>query len=249
MNEQRTASAFVDLADNLVADFDLIEFLWRLTDHCVNTLEVAAAGLLLADRNGSLRVMAASSDEVRLMELLQLQNDQGPCLACYRTGKQVSIPDISATEQRWPKFAEEAHRRGYTSVQALPMRLRNEVIGALNLFHTEARPHVPAAIGVAQAMADVATISVLQQRTAIHQDLLNQQLDSALKTRVIIEQAKGKLSERYDMTMDDAFFLLRSYARSHNRRLTDLAAAFINRTESLPDLRPGYPFAKESEGH
>lgn len=238
MDERRFAPAFVELADNLVDDFDLIDFLSLLTDRCVGTLDVAAAGVLLADRGGVLRVLASSSDDVRLIELLQLQNDRGPCLSCYRTGESVTVTDLAAGTERWPRFAEDAQRRGFTSVQALPLRLRERVIGALNLFHTEALPYNPEVTEVAQAMADVATISVLQQRTAEDQDLLTRQLETALDTRVVIEQAKGKLAERFGVDMEEAFSLLRGYARRHNRRLTELSTAFIEGTESLPDLRP-----------
>ncbi|AXK36629.1 ANTAR domain-containing protein [Streptomyces armeniacus] len=239
MHERRLATVFVELADNLVADFDLIDFLWLLTDRSVRTLDIAAAGLLLADTDGQLRVMAASSDEARLMELLQLQHDSGPCLTCYRTAAPVVVPDLAMEAHRWPRFAEEARRRGYTGVQAVPMRLRDEVIGALNLFHTAAKPFAPDITPLAQALADVATISVLQQRGAARRELLNEQLENALQTRVVIEQAKGKLAERLDVGMEEAFTLLRAYARSHNRRLSELAAAFVEGTEALADLRSG----------
>ncbi|MGW8377656.1 GAF and ANTAR domain-containing protein [Streptomyces sp. ODS28] len=241
MDERRLAPAFVELADSLVNDFDLIDFLTLLTDRCVGTLGVAATGVLLADREGVLRVLASSSDDVRLIELLQLQNDSGPCLTCYRTGKPVTVPDLSQQSERWPRFAEDSRKRGFTGVQALPMRLRHQVIGALNLFHTTARPHDPEVSELAQALADVATISVLQQRAAQDRDLVNRQLETALGTRVVIEQAKGKLAERYGIGMDEAFVLLRGYARSNNRRLTELAAAFVSGAETLPDLRPSQP--------
>ncbi|NGO69659.1 GAF and ANTAR domain-containing protein [Streptomyces boncukensis] len=238
MDERRLVPAFVELADNLVDDFDLIDFLALLTDRCVGTLRVAATGVLLADRDGVLRVMASSSDEARLMELLQVQNDSGPCLTCFRTGQPVTIPDLTVKPERWPRFAEAAQRHGFTSVQALPMRLREKTVGALNLFHTALRPLDPQVTKLAQAMADVATISVLQQRAAEDQGLLTRQLETALDTRVVIEQAKGKLAERYNLSMEEAFTLLRGYARSHNLRLTELATVFVDGTRSLPDLRP-----------
>ncbi|GAA2086357.1 GAF and ANTAR domain-containing protein [Streptomyces albiaxialis] len=238
MDERNLAPAFVELADSLVDDFDLIDFLSRLTDRCVGTLEVAAAGVLLADRDGVLRVLAASSDDVRLIELLQVQNDKGPCLTCYRTGQAVTVTDLDLAPERWPRFAEDARSRGFAAVQALPMRLRERTIGALNLFHTTTRALDPQVTAIAQALADVATISLLQKRVIEDQDLLNRQLEQALDTRVVIEQAKGKLAERYGLSMQEAFTLLRGYARSHNRRLTDLATAFINEAEPLTDLCP-----------
>ncbi|MFF4426726.1 GAF and ANTAR domain-containing protein [Streptomyces sp. NPDC001549] len=236
MNEQLLAKTFVELADTLVADFDLIDFLRLLTDRCVGMLGVSAAGVLLADRAGELRVMAASDEEVRLLELFQLQNDQGPCLDCFRTGAPVTVTDLSAEAARWPRFALQARRSGYSAVQALPMRLRDEVVGALNLFRATPGPFDPAATPIAQALADVATISLLQQRSSQRSSLLNEQLQTALNSRVLIEQAKGKLAERQGIDMEQAFTALRGYARAHNRRLSDLARAFVDGTEPLTGL-------------
>lgn len=238
MDDRRVAPAFVELADSLVDDFDLVEFLARLTDHCVATLQVAAAGVLLADARGTLRVMAASSEDARLMDLLQVQNEQGPALTCYRTGQQVAIADLSGEPDRWPRFTADALARGFSSAHALPMRLRAKTVGALTLFHTSESPHDVQATRLAQAMADVATISVLQQRVSEDQSLLNKQLETALSTRVVIEQAKGKLSERYGLGMAEAFGLLRAYARSNNRRLSEVCRAFVYGTEPLPGLHP-----------
>jgi transcriptional regulator with GAF, ATPase, and Fis domain len=236
MDEQLLAKTFVELADNLVADFDLIDFLRLLTDRCVGVLGVSAAGVLLADRNGELRVMAASSEQARLLELFQLQNDEGPCLECYRTGTAVTVPDLAAEARRWPQFVAQAQLRGFTAVQALPMRLREDVVGALNLFSTAPGLFDPAAIPLGQALADVAAISLLQQRSTQVSTLLNEQLQTALNSRVVIEQAKGKLAERLDIDMEQAFTALRGYARAHQQRLSDVALAFVNGTEPLTDL-------------
>ncbi|MFI1281627.1 ANTAR domain-containing protein [Streptomyces sp. NPDC020858] len=236
MNEQLLAKTFVELADTLVADFDLIDFLRLLTDRCVGMLDVSAAGVLLADRAGELRVMAASDEQVRLLELFQLQNDEGPCLDCFHTGAPVTVPDLGVETARWPRFASQARRRGYSAVQALPMRLRDEVVGALNLFRSTPGPFDPAATPIAQALADVATISLLQQRSSQRTSLLNEQLQTALNSRVLIEQAKGKLAERQGIDMEQAFTALRGYARAHNLRLSDLARAFIDGTEPLAGL-------------
>jgi GAF domain-containing protein len=238
VKEQLMARTFVELADSLVADFDLVDFLRLLTDRCVDLLDASAAGVLLADGDGVLRVMAASDERVRLLELFQLQNDEGPCLDCFRGGVAVTVPDLREEAARWPRFTARARDIGFTSVQALPMRLRDEVVGALNLFHTAPAPVDPADASFAQALADVATISVLQQRTTERSTLLNEQLQSALNSRVLIEQAKGKLAERHRTDMEQAFTTLRSYARSHNRRLADVARAFIDESEHLPGLSP-----------
>ncbi|WP_369173442.1 GAF and ANTAR domain-containing protein [Streptomyces sp. R28] len=236
MDQQLLAKTFVELADNLVADFDIIDFLRLLTDRCVSMLDASAAGVLLADRDGKLRVMAASDERVRLLELFQLQNDEGPCLECFRTGAPVIVSDLGTVTARWPRFAVAAQRSGFGAVQALPMRLRDEVVGALNLFRITPGPFDPAAAPVAQALADVATISLLQQRTAQRSTVLNEQLQTALNSRVLIEQAKGKLAERQDIDMEQAFTALRGYARSHNRRLADVARALIDGSEPLAGL-------------
>ncbi|MEY9877533.1 transcriptional regulator with GAF, ATPase, and Fis domain [Streptacidiphilus sp. MAP12-33] len=236
MDEQLLARTFVELADNLVADFDLIDFLRLLTDRCVEVLGAGAAGVLLADRNGELRVMAASDEQVRLLELFQLQNDEGPCLECFRGNTVVTVPDLTGQAHRWPRFVRQARLRGFTGVQALPMRLRNEVVGALNLFSAGPGVFGQATAPLGQALADVATISVLQQRSAARSTLLNEQLQTALNSRVLIEQAKGKLSERLDIDMEQAFTALRGYARAHNRPLSELARAFVDGTETLGPL-------------
>src|SRR6266702_3606233 len=184
-------------------------------------------------------MVAGSSEAARLLELFQLQNDQGPCLDCFRTGRPVAAADLAASGPRWPRFAPAARQAGFAAVQALPMRLREQVIGALNLFRADPGALAPAGIRVGQALADVATISLLHERGMRHSDVLNEQLQTALNSRVVIEQAKGKLAERLGVDMDQAFALLRDHARASNRRLSDLARAFIDGTESLTGPDPG----------
>jgi transcriptional regulator with GAF, ATPase, and Fis domain len=240
MDGELLSETFVELTDTLVAGFDVIDFLHVLTDRSVQLLDVSAAGLLLADPRGELRgelrVVAASSEAARLLELFQLQNDQGPCLDCFRSGRPVAAADLAAAATRWPRFAPAARQAGFAAVQALPMRLREQVIGALNLFRADPGALAPADIRVGQALADVATISLLHERSMRHSDTLNEQLQTALNSRVIIEQAKGKLAERLGVDMDQAFAMLRDRARVSNRRLSDLARAFVDGTETLPGL-------------
>jgi transcriptional regulator with GAF, ATPase, and Fis domain len=233
MDGQLLSETFVELTDTMVAGFDVIDFLHVLTDRSVQLLDVSAAGLLLADPRGELRVVAASSEAARLLELFQLQNDEGPCLDCFRGGRPVTATDLSEEALRWPRFVGAAQESGFAAVQALPMRLRDQVIGALNLFRALPGPFDPAGIRVGQALADVATISLLQERTMRHTDALNEQLQTALNSRVTIEQAKGKLAERLGLDMDQAFNLLRDNARSRNLRLSELAQAFIDGAEPL----------------
>ncbi len=232
MNGHLLSETFVELTDTMVADFDVIDFLHVLTSRSVELLDVSAAGLLLADPRGELRVVAASSEAARLLELFQLQNDQGPCLDCFRSGHPVAAADLGA-DQRWPRFAAAAGQAGFHAVQALPMRLRDQVIGALNLFRATTGPFDAEAVHVGQALADVATISLLHDRSMRRSDTLNEQLQAALNSRVIIEQAKGKLAERLGIDVSQAFTILRAQARNHNQRLSDLARAFIDGTQAV----------------
>jgi transcriptional regulator with GAF, ATPase, and Fis domain len=236
MNGELMSDTFVELTDTMVAGFDVIDFLYVLTDRSVQLLDVAAAGLLLADPRGELRVVAASSEVARLIELFQIQNDEGPCLDCFRSGQPVQVPDLGAATARWPRFAPAAVQAGFTAVQALPMRLREQVIGALNLFRVSPGVFAAADVRVGQALADVATIGLLNERSMRRSDTLNEQLQTALNSRVVIEQAKGKLAERLGVDMDQAFNLLRDFARARNHRLSELSQAFVDGTENLIGL-------------
>jgi GAF domain-containing protein len=232
------AQMLVDLADTLVADFDVVELLTRLADGCVDVLDVSAAGLMLSGPDGALRVMASSSEATLLLELFELQMKDGPCLECFRTGKPVVNQDLAATNSPWPRFAAEALGAGFRSVHALPMRLRGTVIGALNLFHTDAGEMQAADVEAAQALADVATIAILQHRATVEAQVLNQQLQNALNSRVVIEQAKGVVAEREHVSMEQAFSALRTHARRRNLRLVDVAQAVISSSLSTDALDP-----------
>jgi transcriptional regulator with GAF, ATPase, and Fis domain len=228
MDTELLSDTFVELADTMVADFDVIDFLHLLTDRSVALLAASAAGVVLADPRGELRLAAASSEEAGLLELFQLQNDQGPCLECFRTGRPVTAADLAGPAPRWPRFAAAAVQAGFATVEALPMRLRDQTIGALNLFRAEPGPLDPADLRIGQALADVATIGLLQERNVRRRETVAEQLQAALNSRVIIEQAKGKLAERLSIDMDRAFTMLRDYARSSNQRLTNVARDFVN---------------------
>jgi GAF domain-containing protein len=236
MDTDLLSDTFVDLADTMVADFDVIDFLHLLTDRTVALLAASAAGVVLADPRGELRVAAASSEEAGLLELFQLQNDQGPCLECFRTGRPVTAAGLAGPDLRWPRFARAATRAGFATVEALPMRLRDQVIGALNLFRAEPGPFNPADLRIAQALADVATIGLLHERNVRRRETVAEQLQAALNSRVVIEQAKGKLAERLSIDMDRAFTMLRDYARNANLHLTDVARDFV--TAGTTDFPP-----------
>ena len=228
--ERLLAQTFVDVSDTLVLDFDVLDFLALLADRCVELLEVSEAGLMLADPDGVLRVAASSSDAMNLLELFELQHDDGPCVDCYRTKAAVHADDLHDAVDRWPRFAPEAIMAGYSSVYAVPMRLRDQVIGSLNLLRAEPGALDRDELLVAQALADVATIGILQHRAASESRLIAEQLQYALNSRVAIEQAKGILSASVGLEMDEAFKAMRSYARSHNRRLADVARDLTERT-------------------
>jgi GAF domain-containing protein len=226
--EALLARTLVELANTLVADFDVVELLTRLADSCVEVLGVGAAGLMLAGPEGKLKVMASSSEAMRVLELFELQAREGPCLDCYRSGKSVMQADLATPTTRWPRFAAETLAAGFRSVQALPMRLRGTVIGALNLFDVEAGEMPPADIECAQALADVATIAILAHRASLEAQVVNQQLHYALNSRIVIEQAKGMVAERSGINMELAFTALRTYARNHNLRLVKVAGSVID---------------------
>ena len=239
--EAMLTRTLVELADTLVADFDVVELLTLLTDRCVDVLDVEAAGIMLMAPEGDLRVMASSSETMRVLELFELQSHEGPCLDCYRTGRPVVNQDLATIDGRWPRFAVEALAAGFHSVHAIPMGLRGTILGALNLFHIEPGDMRQADIDAAQALADVATIAILQHRAAVEAQVVNQQLQHALNTRVVIEQAKGMLAERAGLNMEQAFAQLRNHARSHNRRLVDVANDLISgalRPSALDPLPP-----------
>jgi transcriptional regulator with GAF, ATPase, and Fis domain len=225
--ENALTRAFVDLADTLVSDFDVAELLHSLVEHCVTLLDADAAGLLLSDQRGGLQVLASSSEQARLLELFQLQADEGPCLECFRSGEAVTVPDLIESTERWPQFASAASSAGYAAVHALPLRLRKEVIGALNLFGTEAG-HLPQSdLDVAQALADVATIGILQERAIHNREVVVEQLQGALNSRIVIEQAKGLLAEAGGLDMDAAFVAMRQMARRTNSLLARVARDLV----------------------
>jgi len=226
--EQRIVETFVEFADILVADFDVVEFQHRIAERCVELLDCAEAGLLLADATGRLRVMASSSERSDALELLQAQNDEGPCFECYHRGRLVISENLETDAGRWPVFAPAAVRAGFGSVHAVPMRVHGKTIGGLNLFRSAAgrlsEPDVP----LSQGMADIAAIALLNEREARAAHATVKQLQGALQSRVVIEQAKGLLAERARISMDTAFRLLRAYAREHNRRLSQIAEELID---------------------
>ncbi len=223
------ARAFVRLADTLSSDFDVVDFLQSLSADSVEILGAEAAGVMLADAHGGLRLIASSDERMRLLELFELQGAQGPCLDAFSSGRPVQASGADS-RGRWPVFAPHAFAAGFQMMCAVPLRIRTEVIGALNLFRGTSEPFSGAELDLAQAMAEVAAIGLIQERALRERSLLAEQLQAALNSRVVIEQAKGMLAEYLTLTVDDAFTLLRTYARDHNRKLSDLASDIADRT-------------------
>jgi len=235
--EEWLARTFVELADTLVADFDLIDFMSALVERCAELLGSAEVGLALTAPRGELRVMASSSERMRALELIEFQNDEGPCRDCVLTGEQVLNQRLDGAQARWPRFVPEARDAGFKMVHALPLRLRSDVIGAMNIFSPELVELSVEDINLTQALADVATIGMLQERAIKHGADLAGQLQGALNSRIVIEQAKGIVAESRKVGMEEAFALLRAHARSNRTPLSEVVRAVITHSLEPADLR------------
>lgn len=230
------AAVFVELADTLVAEFDLVDFLGMLSERCAELLDGPHVGVMLVDARGNLRHVASSTEQMAVVEVLELQYDEGPCPDCCRTARPVLNQRLDTALQRWPNFAPVAIEAGYRMVTTLPMRARDNVIGAMNIFHNDLEPIEPLEMRITQALADAATIGILQERSFAGAAELAAQLQSALDSRIVIEQAKGMISAQTGRSVDEAFTLLRSYARAHNERIADVARRVLDRSCSAEDL-------------
>ena len=235
MREERLARAFVEFSDTLVRDYDVVEFLSRLCRRSVEVLEVTAAGALLTDRASRLQVVAASTETVTVLETLQIQCQEGPCVDAYRNGRLVAVPDLRRVGRRWPVFTPRALGAGISGVCAFPMRLRADRIGALNVFQATPKAFDQAAVLAlaGQALADVATIAILQARAVEDAARLAGQLEHALESRVVVEQAKGILAERLGIDPEVAFTRLRRHARQHGVPLAELARRVVDGSFTL----------------
>lgn len=236
ISTEKLSDVFVEVADTLVADFDLVDFLHNLTERAAMICDALAAGILLADSHGDLQYIAASSEQAELVELFQIQKSEGPCFDCFRIRAPVVNSDLSSATDRWPSFSPRAIEAGFSSVHAIPMRLRDDVIGTLNIFGSDTGRFDLADVRVVQALADVATIAILQERSVQRAETLTEQLQGALNSRITIEQAKGALSKLRAMDTDQAFVLMRSYARDQRVRLVDVALAVLTDPTSVSAL-------------
>jgi transcriptional regulator with GAF, ATPase, and Fis domain len=238
VREQRLAEVFVELADTLVEEFDVVDFLQTLTERCVELVDTDAAGLVLDDQRGRLQVVAYTDESARLLELFELQKAEGPCLDCFATGQAIANVDLAASRSRWPVFTEAALGSGFAYSHALPLRLRRQVLGALNLFTVERTELTGDHLAVAQGMADIATISLLHERALRDQVVLAEQLQTALHSRIAIEQAKGVLSARVGISVGEAFNRMRTHARRIGQPLTTVAEAVVTGSLHHGDLQP-----------
>ena len=229
----RLVETFAKLADTLVDDFDVVDLLQLLVETCAEALDTTAAGILLTDRGGQLELVASTSESTRLVEAMQLSAEAGPCIQSFETGHAVSVPDIAAEAGRWPAFALSAGQQGFRSAHAVPMRLRDNRLGTLNLLRDTEGVLDPVDALAAQALADVATIGILQHRAISDSTALATQLQHALNSRVVIEQAKGVLSHTHGVTVDRAFDLMRAYSRNNNTPISQVAARIVDRSLDL----------------
>jgi GAF domain-containing protein len=227
--ERDVLRAFVELSTELVDDYDMLEMLSKLTTSCASLLDVGSAGLLLADERGALHLAAASSERTQQLELFQIQRDEGPCLDCYHDGATVSVPDLEAEQERWPQFSTAALDAGFKSVHAVPMRLRGNVLGGLGLFGDRVGQLDDSDLDLAQALAHVACVAIVNEKSAADRTTVNAQLQHALTSRIVLEQAKGVIAHSGDLKIDDAFTVLRRYARENGRKLGAVAADVVNR--------------------
>lgn len=237
VSAERLAKVFVEVADTLIDEFDLIDFMHMLAERTADLVGASAVGLLLADQRGRLEFLAASDEDTKLLELFQVQNDEGPCLDAFRTAAPVINADLADAGARWPRFAPRATAAGFRSVHAFPLRLRKEVIGALNVFGSQpGRTLHDEDVPIVQALADIAAIGLLQERAIRRGELLTEQLQGALNGRITIEQAKGAVAQAQGVTVDEAFTRIRNHARGTNQRIGDLAHAILTDPAALANL-------------
>ena len=226
--ESRLVATFVSVADSLVAEYDIVDLLQILVDDCTELFDASAAGILLVTPEGALEVVAATNERSEFLSLLQARSGEGPCVETITIGRPVSVPDVSDTDPRWSLFASASLRSGYRAIHSIPMRLRDSTIGSLNLFRASiGRLNEPDAVAV-QALADVATIAILNERAHRESDQTREQLQRALDSRIVIEQAKGVLSQRLGVDMGEAFGLIRAHSRSTRSRMRDVAGAIVS---------------------
>lgn len=237
ITEQRLTQVFVELADTLVDEFDALDFLAMLAERSVELLDADSAGVIVDNMRGAMHVVASTSDQAELLELFELQNDEGPCLDCFKSGRPVVNVSLPEAQERWPRFSAAAARLGYQSTHALPLRLRDSVVGAMNLFCVDNKILSDQDVTLGQALADIATIGLLQERAVRESGMLAEQLQTALNSRIMIEQAKGALLASARIPVDRAFELMRSYSRRNNVPVRVVASRVIDGDLTAAELQ------------
>jgi len=245
--EEWLARTFIELGDTLVADFDVIDLMCVLVERCSELLESTEVALALADARGQLRALASTTERMRVLELIEIQSDEGPCRDCFRSGEPVVNQRVDLADDRWPRFATQVRAAGFQMVHALPLRLRDDTIGAMNIFDTQRRDLTSQEVNLAQALADAATIAILQERTVRQGAQLAHQLQAALNSRIVIEQAKGVVAERLHLGMDEAFALIRTYARNRRVRLSEIAGLVVAGQLPASELSSAQPTRSSTE--
>lgn len=236
--EQRLVRTFVELADTLVSEFDFVDLLHTLAERSVELLDADAAGIILADQRGHLQVVASTTEEAHFLELFALQVSEGPCVDCFNSGHPVANVQLDEAADRWPNFTPAAAKAGFQSTHAVPLRLRDQVLGVVNLFCSSRVTLSDSDLAVGQALADVASIGLLQERAMLQQELLAEQLQAALNSRIRIEQAKGVLAERAGIEIEQAFAMMRQFSRQSSRRLSEVATGVIEGSIDASELQP-----------
>jgi transcriptional regulator with GAF, ATPase, and Fis domain len=235
--EQLLASTFVELADTLTDEFDVLDFLQRLVTRSAELLDADAASLILADQRGDLQLIASTTHAVEVLGLVTIATDEGPCLEAFHTGAPVVNVSPHEAARRWPGFTQNAAELGFRSAQVVPLMLRGTVLGALTLLFSEVSTLDDSDLAVAQALASVTTIGLLQERTSRQKEILAEQLQTALTQRVTIEQAKGVVAELAGIGVPEAFDLILAYSRAHGRPLSSVAGQVIGGTLDVASLR------------
>lgn len=232
--ERKVSELYVRLSDTLVSGYDVSEFLQMLVEGCKDVLEVDVVGVLLEKRDGELSVSAASDEEMRTLEALELQTRGGPCFDAYTQQQQVVVEDLEACRDRWPQFVEKALDLGFRCGHAFPLRRREDTLGALDMYKEAPAPFTEDDVHLAQSLADIATIAIVNQRTVRDAEILAEQLQTALHSRVLIEQAKGVLAGREGISPEEAFDRIRRHCRNSHETMRDVSRQVVDEG-FLPD--------------
>ncbi len=233
INQRALLEAYESFGRALLRPYEIGDVLYRLTDQVVEVLDIDGSGVCLAPNGGGLQLLSATDHHVAAIEDTQLTAGTGPILSAYETGEQVRVDDLVDAND-WPEFTRFAVDRGMRAVASLPMPVDERRIGALDLFRAEAHVWTDEEMQAAQGLANMASAYVLNHQALSESRTLAGQLQTALDSRIIVEQAKGLLAGRHGLTPNDAFGRLRQYARARGDRLHDVCRHVVEGTLDLP---------------